>query len=73
MLKLLELHNNKLIIGSKQIHKQLQACKGTMFFLPLPLSKTLEILSDVIEEKGSTILLPNPEIYKVINGKPTKN
>ena len=36
----------------------LKACKGNMFFLPLPLDKTLETLDGV---EGS---LANPELYK---------
>lgn len=38
-----------------------------MFFLPLPLNKTLETLHDV---EGSD--LANPELYIIVNNKPTK-
>ena len=41
----------------------LKACKGNMFFLPLPLDKTLETL------EGS---FANPELYIIVNSKPTK-
>ena len=44
----------------------LKACKGNMFFLPLPLDKTLETLDGV---EGS---LANPELYIIVNSKPTK-
>ena len=33
--------------GKVPIYNSLQACKGTMFFLPLPLNKTLETLNQV--------------------------
>ena len=41
-----------------------------MFFLPLPLNKTLETLNDV---NGGDTSLPNPELYIIVNGKPTKS
>ena len=41
------------------IYNSLNACKGTMFFLPLPLS-------------GDTAL-PDPELYIIVNGRPTKS
>ena len=40
-----------------------------MFFLPLPLNKTLETL-DQVEQSDD---LPNPELYIIVNGKPTKS
>ena len=49
-------------------YNSLKACKGTMFFLPLPLEKTMATL-DKVEESD----LPNPELYIIVNGKPTKN
>ena len=33
--------------GKVPIYNSLKACKGTMFFLPLPLNKTLETLDQV--------------------------
>ena len=33
--------------GKVPIYNSLQACKGTMFFLPLPLNKTLDTLNEV--------------------------
>ena len=52
------------------IYNSLKACKGTMFFLPLPLNKTLETLDEVRD--SSKVALPNPELYVIVNGKPTK-
>ena len=42
-----------------------------MFFLPLPVGKTLETLHSI--EDGQTQSLPDPELYIILNGKPTKN
>ena len=55
--------------GKVPIYNSLKACKGTMFFLPLPLNKTLETLDQI--EHGDD--LPNPELYIIVNGKPTKS
>ena len=41
-----------------------------MFFLPLPMKRTLETLNQV---ESSKIALPDPELYIIVNGKPTKN
>ena len=41
-----------------------------MFFLPLPLNKTLETLNQVEQCGGA---LPNPELYIIVNGRPTKS
>ena len=46
-------------------YNSLKACKGSMFFLPLPLSKTLETLDEV---EGS---LADPELYIMVNNRPT--
>ena len=51
------------------VYNSLKACKGTMFFLPLPFNKTRETLEEV--EHPSTAL-PEPELYIIVNGKPTK-
>ena len=40
-----------------------------MFFLPLPFNNTVETVDEVIASK----VLPEPELYIIINGKPTKN
>ena len=56
--------------GKVHHYNSLKAYKGTMFFLPLPLNKTLETLNDV---NGGDTSLPNPELYIIVNGKPTKS
>ena len=53
------------------IYNSLKACKGTMFFLPLPLNKTLVTL-DQVKQSGDTAL-PDPELYIIVNGRPTKS
>ena len=47
-------------------HNSLKACKGNLFVLPLPLSKTLETLGKSHQE------LPKPELYVMVDGVPTK-
>ena len=42
-----------------------------MFFLPLPLNKTLETL-DQVKHCGDTAL-PDPELYIIVNGRTTKS
>ena len=42
-----------------------------MFFLPLPLNKTLETLDQVKSRSNGTSSLPDPELYIIVNGKPT--
>ena len=44
--------------------------QGTMFFLPLPLNKTIETLNNVQQH---TSVLPDPELYIIVNGRPTKS
>ena len=56
--------------GKVPIYNSLQACKGTMFFLPLPLNKTTETLNKVQQH---TSVLPDPEVYIIVNGRPTKS
>ena len=51
------------------VYNSLKACKGTMFFLPLPFNKTLETLGQV---KHLSSALREPELYIILNGKPTK-
>ena len=51
----------------------LKACKGTMFFLLLPLDKTLQTIEDVQNSKKmDSVALPDPELYIVVGGKPSK-
>ena len=54
-------------------YNSLKACKGTMFFLPLPLHKTVETMEGVKAKGSNKISLPNPELYIIVNGNPTKN
>ena len=42
-----------------------------MFFLPLPLNKTLETLDQVDNRSNGASSLPDPELYVIVNGKPT--
>ena len=51
------------------VHNSLKACKVIMFFLPLPFNKTLETIGEV---KHLSSALPEPELYIILNGKPTK-
>ena len=44
---------------------------GTMFFLPLPLKKTFETLDQVKMNTKGEEALPDPELYIIVNGKPT--
>ena len=56
--------------GKVPSHNSLKACKGIMFFLPLPLERTVHTL-DEIERKGDGIpdTLPDPELFIVVNSK----
>ena len=56
-------------MGKVPKYNTLKACKGTMFCLPLPLDNTKGLLDEAI----SSLNLPEPEVYIVVNGKPTKN
>ena len=65
------------ITAKVPIYNSLQACKGTMFFLPLPLKQTLETLQEVQKPDTSAphvatrqSKLPKPELYIIVNGKP---
>ena len=42
-----------------------------MFFLPLPLDGTLQTIEDV--ESNASVGLPDPDIYILVSGKPSKN
>ena len=59
--------------GKVPAYNALQACKGTMFFLPLPLNKTWETLSEVHVSETDIVTLPDPELFIILNGVPTKN
>ena len=59
--------------GKVPTYNSLKACKGTMFFLPLPLDKTLQTIEDVENSKDmDSVGLPNPELYILVSGKPSK-
>ena len=54
--------------GKVPSHNSLKACKGTMFFLPLLLEKTVKTLEEVNEKTDSTATgLPNPELFIIVN------
>ena len=53
------------------VYHSLKACKGTIFFLPLPLNKMLETLDQVESHSNGASSLPDPELYIIVNGKPT--
>lgn len=55
--------------GNQPAYNSLQACRGIMFFLPLPLNNTFETVAGV----EGTDSLPDPEIYIIVNGIPTKD
>ena len=44
-----------------------------MFFLPLPLKKTLDIQHQGNLSGKRETALPDPELYIIVNGKPTKS
>ena len=54
--------------GNQPAHNSLQACKGIMFYLPLPLNKTFETVTGV-EGNAS---LPDPQLYVIVNGAQLK-
>ena len=57
-------------INKVPVYNSLKACKGNMFFLPLPMHKTMETLGDVEEAE---VALSNPELYIIVNCKPIKD
>ena len=54
-------------------YNSLKACKGTVFFLPLPLKKTLENLDVVKCSRSGETTSPDPELYIIISLKPTSS
>ena len=59
--------------GKVPSYNSLKASKGTMFFLPLPLDKTMKTIKDVQNSTNvPTVGLPDPELYILISGKPSK-
>ena len=59
--------------GRVPIYNSLKACHGTMFFLPLPLKKTLDTLHQANISGKRETALADPELYIIDNGKPTKS
>ena len=53
--------------GRVPSHHSLKACKGRMFFLPLPLDKTSQTLEEIAQ--GSLAKLPDPQLYIIVNSK----
>ena len=58
--------------GRVPIYNSLKACHGTMFFLPLPLKKTLDTLDQANLSGKRETALPDPELYIIVNRKPKK-
>ena len=63
--------------GKVPVYNATKGLKGTMFFFPLPLQNTLETLNE-LELAHSSIsddvqILPDPELYILLDGQPTKN
>ena len=61
--------------GKVPSHNSLKACKGTMFFLPLPLEKTVKTLEEVSQNADGAAVtrLPNPELFIIVNSKSKTN
>ena len=57
-------------VGKVPTYSSLKASKGTVFFLPLPMAKTLEMLEEVTGDYQCP--LPSPELYIMVSGKPSK-
>ena len=53
--------------GKVPIYNSLKACNGTMFFLPLPLNKTLDTLHQENFSGKGVSALPDPELYIIVN------
>ena len=56
--------------GKVPSYNSLKAIKGTMFHLPLPLEKTMATLDEAGIDSPN---LPKPELYIIVNGRPTKS
>ena len=56
-------------MNNELVPSTLKACKGTM-----PLDKTLQTIDEVHNKSGEGLAgLPDPELYIIVNGKPSKN
>ena len=61
-------------MGKVPSHNSLKACKGTMFFLPLPLEKTVQTLEEEKNKvEGVATGLPDPELCIIVNSKAKTN
>ena len=49
------------------VYNSLQACKGTMFFLPLPVNKTTESIAKISDDSADVNTLADPELYFILN------
>ena len=58
-------------MGKVPSYNSLKACKGTMFFLPLPHNKTIETLNDVTEALPSRFAIARV-VSSLSTVKPTK-
>ena len=56
--------------GKVPSYSSLKACKGTLFFLPMPLLKTIEDVENNADI--ASVGLPDPEVYIIVSGKPLK-
>ena len=56
--------------GKIPTYSSLKACNEAMFFLPLPLDRTLQTIEDV--QSNASVALPGPEIYVLVSVKPSK-
>ena len=59
--------------GKVPIYNSLKACNGTIFFLPFPFNTTLDTLHQANFSGKGVSVLPDPELYIIVNGKPTKS
>ena len=55
------------------IYNATKGLKGTMFFLPLPLQNTIEDLGINDLMSDDLQMLPDPELYILLDGRPTKD
>ena len=54
--------------GKVPSHTSVKACKGTMFFLPLSLDKTMDTVEEIGKiATGKPVLPPEPELYIIVN------
>ena len=55
-------------MGKVPSHNSIKTCKGTMFFLPLPLEKIVQTLEEVENKVDRvSVALLNPELFIIVN------